>query len=102
MIAAQGLDDGLGSAARVQTASGRSTVTPERFERRAKPSRLFEQLLKAPFDTVADLFKARHSSQILMIEGAPVPFPELMCWVERDATPPSQHATLASDTHDKP
>ena len=71
MIAAQGLDDGLGSAARVQTAAGRSTATPERFERRAKPSRLFEQLLKAPFDTAADHFKARHSSQILMIEGAP-------------------------------
>ena len=62
MIAAEGLDDGLGCAARVQTAAGRSTVAPERFERRAKPGRLFEQLLEALFDAVADLFKARHSS----------------------------------------
>jgi hypothetical protein len=62
MIAAEGLDDGLGGAVRVHTAAGRSTVASQRFERRAKPSRLFEQLLKPLFDAVADLFKARHSS----------------------------------------
>jgi len=54
-IAADGLDDG-------QTAAGWSTVAAERFESGAKPGRLFEQLRKPPFDAVADLFKARHSS----------------------------------------
>ena len=70
MIAAHGLDDGLESAAGVQTAAGRSTVAPERFERRAKPSRLFEQLLEAQLKAAGDLFKARHSSHMLMVEGA--------------------------------
>jgi hypothetical protein len=37
-----------------------------------------------------------------MIEGAPVPFPELMCRVERDATAPAQDVTLVRDAHDKP
>ena len=32
-----------------------------------------------------------------MIEGAPSPVPEPVCWVERGATPPAQAATLPSD-----
>ena len=45
-----------------QAAVGWSTVTAERFERRAKPGRLFEQLLEPLFDAAADLLKARHGS----------------------------------------
>ena len=61
-IAADGLDDGPGCAARAHTATAPGMVTAERFERGAKPGRLLEQLLKPLFDATRDLFKARHSS----------------------------------------
>ena len=53
---------GLGYPARVQAAAGASILATERFERRAKPGQLFEQLLEPPLDPAPDLSKARHSS----------------------------------------
>ena len=97
MIAAEGLDDGLGSAARVQTAAGRSTVTSERFERRAESpdsssSSSRRRSTRRPISSKLAI------APDLNDRGRPVPFPELVCWVERDATPsPAQAATLPSD-----
>ena len=61
-IAAEGPDAGLGCAARLQAAVGWSIVAAERFERRAKPRRIVEQLLEPLLDAMGDLFNARHSS----------------------------------------
>jgi len=70
-LAADGVDCRLGRPALVRTSAARSMIAAEHFERGTKPGRLLEQLLKVPFDATDDLFKGRHSSYILITEGAP-------------------------------
>jgi hypothetical protein len=80
---------------------GWGTVTAERLKRRAKPGRLFAQLLEPLFDALADLLNAPHSSSIVK---APRPILYNPCpasYVELDATPrAAENATRPSNAHD--